>query len=248
MRGERLSWRSACLSMSGRRHGSRVNEDAYLDWPDIGAWAVADGMGGHARGEQASRMVIEALSGALRAAPGNSAGDDRRGRILAALTLCNQALLDLGQRLDPPSIMGSTVAGLVIEGDTARLFWVGDSRLYLLRGRALHQVTQDHARLVPWADPARPDKPARMRQVLTQAIGAQPGLDVATLDLHLEADDRLLLCTDGFYKHIDDRAIAEHLNRPIARMADALWRDIARQGAADDTTFIAIERHRLGSG
>lgn len=236
--------------MSGRRPGSRVNEDAWLDWPDIGAWAVADGMGGHARGEQASRMVIESLGRALREGPnaagGSGASEDRRSRILAALTICNQALLDLGQGLDPPSIMGSTVAGLVIEGEVARLFWVGDSRLYLLRDRALHQVTQDHARLVPWSDPARPDAPARMRQVLTQAIGAQPRLDVATAELRLEAQDRLLLCTDGFYKHLDDRAIAEHLNRPITRMADALWRDIARQGAADDTTFIVIERYRLG--
>ncbi|GAB0114824.1 serine/threonine phosphoprotein phosphatase Stp1 [Acidisoma sp. C75] len=249
MSGARLSWRSACLSMSGRRSKSRGNEDAYLDWPAIAAWAVADGMGGHARGGEASRLAIEAIGGAIRTPelePEPGARGDRRQQILRKLAGVNRSLVALGAGLQPPGIVGCTVAGLVIEGAEARLFWVGDSRAYLLRDRALHQLTEDHARLVPWVDPAEPEAPPRPRQMLTQAIGAQPGLSIATKELALTPGDRLLLCTDGFYKHFSEEEIARHLSRPVERIVEAVWQDIARRGASDDTTFIAIEPRAAG--
>jgi serine/threonine protein phosphatase PrpC len=238
-------WQSAALTVTARHRP--VSEDALLDLPELGAWAVADGMGGHSLGAMASRAVIDALSAALRPLGVGWTEALLAARIAAARAALHQAhrhLVATGQGLTPPGIVGSTVVLLLATSDRGTILWIGDSRLYLLRDRALHLVTQDHARAVRWVDPRDPDAAPRLRQVLTQAIGRAEALEIGAVDIALAPDDRILLCSDGLYKTFDNLQIAEHLVQPAAVLAEAMQGALAREAPGDDVTMIAVERAR----
>jgi serine/threonine protein phosphatase PrpC len=236
-------WHSAQLSIPAAHRAA--SEDALLDLPELGVWAVADGLGGHSMGRTASRAVVDALAQALTLSPGAPPFSDLAERIAvaeAALHDANRHLLALGRSQSPPTIMGSTVVVVLATPDRAAILWVGDSRLYIMRDRALHQITQDHAREIEWVDAADRDAPPRLRQVLTQAIGSTDRLQVASCDIRLASADRLLLCTDGLYKAIDSLAIACHLLEPVSVMAAAVSGQLQHAAVTDDVTIVAIER------
>jgi serine/threonine-protein phosphatase Stp1 len=236
-------WQSATLTVAAAHRP--VTEDALLDLPEHGVWAVADGMGGHSLGATASRTVIDALSEALLPhGPGwtEAVLAARIATARAALHQVHRHLVAVGQDLTPPGIVGSTVVLLLATPDRATILWIGDSRLYLLRDRALHLVTRDHARAVRWVDPHDPDAPPRLRQVLTQALGRAEPLEIGAVDIALTATDRILLCSDGLYKIFDNLQIAEHLVQPAAVLAEAMRRTLAKDAPADDVTMIAVER------
>ena len=116
------------------------NEDAYLALPERGLWAVADGMGGHAFGDLASRAVVDALAGL--AAPASMAGFINAAR--ARLNEVNDALRGEARARSVP-VMGSTVVVLLACGRETACLWAGDSRIYLVRGGRLQQLTRDHS-------------------------------------------------------------------------------------------------------
>lgn len=241
-------WQSATIQVAAAHRP--VTEDALLDLPALGVWAVADGMGGHSQGAIASRAVIDALSEALLPLGPGWTEALLAARIAAARAALHQVhrhLVATGQGLTPPGIVGSTVVLLLATPDRATILWIGDSRLYLLRDLALHLVTQDHARAVRWIDPAKPDAAPRLRQVLTQALGRAESLEIGAVDIALTPADRILLCTDGLYKSFDNLQIAEHLVQPAAVLAEAMRQTLAQDAPADDVTMIAVERAGLSA-
>ncbi len=233
-------WHSAQLSIPAAHRA--VSEDALLDLPEQGVWAVADGLGGHSMGQMASRAVIDSLARALDPVLTSSDLAERIALVEAALRDVNRYLLELGRGQSPPAIIGSTVVVLLATVDRAAILWVGDSRLYIMRDRALHQMTQDHARQIEWVDADAPDAPPRLRQVLTQAIGTADQLELGCCDIGLAPADRILLCTDGLYKTIDSLAIAHHLLEPVSVMAAAMSRQLRQAAVTDDVTIVAVER------
>lgn len=233
-----MRFRWTALTDDGRVRDQ--NEDAI--WPEPGSGestgpllvAVADGMGGHAGGEIASRTAIDTAVGV---------GGTAALRIQAA----NLAVLDDANRRPRLAGMGTTLTLAVIGPDgRVDLGHVGDSRAYLFRAGALKRVTTDHSyvsemmaagRLTPEEAAVHP-----YRSVVTRAIGLEPAVDVDTFELELMPGDRLLICSDGLSSLIDDAAIAEVLkDSDPAAAARSLVEAANRAGGDDNISVIIVD-------
>ncbi len=218
-----------------------ANEDAWFADPDIGAFGVADGMGGHAAGEVAARMAVEEIArrvgghpaagtarggGNEQGHPGEARGEDvevRPGQANEALRLleegidaANRAILAEADRDPQKRGMGTTVTALLLlpEGAWA-LGHVGDSRGYLLRGGTLRRLTEDHTYVQRMVNQGRlTDEQARLHprsSVLTRALGIEPQVEVHRRAGALSPGDRFLLCSDGLTGMLPERELATRL-------------------------------------
>ncbi len=176
--------------------------------------AVADGMGGHERGEVASRMAIETVARLFA----EEAGADTALLLKQAFRRANEAIYENGQAAGADQTMGTTLVVAALRGKYATIASVGDSRAYLVRANALTQVTKDHSLVAEQvsrgAMTARQARESSQRNILTHALGHKPKLDAkipAIFELTLLPEDRLLLCTDGFYDVVDDADIVQTL-------------------------------------
>ena len=221
------------LPSFGRSHpGTRrtANQDAYLMRPDIGIWAVADGVGGHQSGEIASRTVVDHLNQVLP--PLSAAGfiDDIR----AGLVDANQRLRERATLIDDHAIVASTVAVLAIYGNSFTCAWAGDSRIYLYRKGILRQLTRDHVT-------EQAGKGSGKSATVTRAIGAAGRIELEMLHETLEPDDRFLLCSDGLSGVLTDDELADAISAPVTRaIIDRLIEDALVSGAPDNVTAIVV--------
>ena len=186
------------------------NEDAYVDRPDLGLWAVADGAGGHHAGEVASGMIAEALN----RLPKGLSGGDLLAAVRTQIEETHQALRDLAQQRGPNVTVASTVVVLLARDEYFACLWAGDSRAYLLRGSELRQISHDHSLVQELVDsgaiaPEEAETHPRAN-VITRAVGAD--LDEFALDKvsgRLLPGDRFLLCSDGLSKTLPEWQLAE---------------------------------------
>ncbi len=217
------------------------NEDALLNRPDLGLWAVADGAGGHARGEVASRMVVEALESIPPNLPANEVLAEVRQRIAET----HAALRDFrdGERRETSA---STVVVLIARGDHYACLWAGDSRGYLLRDGQLVQITRDHSVVQEMVDSGliTPEQAYShpSANVITRAVGAEGELDLDKVSNRLMPGDRFLLCSDGLCKTLPEADLVQMLATPppettVDRMIEAA---LALQ-VNDNLTAVAIE-------
>jgi serine/threonine protein phosphatase Stp1 len=217
----------------------RVNEDNYFAAADRGVWAVADGMGGMARGDWASQRVIAALDAMPYQADLPVALDG----VVRALHEANAAILAESEHHG--ARMGTTAVVLAVRDGVFTVAWVGDSRAYLLRGGHLHRLTRDHSQVqdlvdngvIAAADAGRHP----LRNVLTRAVGVQADLAVDTITDTLAGDDVVLLCSDGLHGVIGEAEMAEMLARqaPAAAAAEMIELCHAR-GAPDNITLVTV--------
>ena len=226
-----------------RTHAGRVrelNEDAYLDRPDIGLWAVADGMGGHDNGEVAADLVVEALSriDVFASAP------HFRDAALGALQAANSALVERAlERLS--DVMGATVAALLAYQDHYACVWAGDSRVYLLRAGQLRRLTRDHSVVQEMLDAGQLRRD-QMRHharahVVTRAVGAADELKLDVVSGRTYPGDRFLLCSDGLSNLVEDDELGDILARPPLQKAVERMIDLAlRRGAPDNVTAVLV--------
>lgn len=174
------------------------NEDDYLLRPEVGLFAVADGMGGHAAGDVASALCVEALSMAVAdCAP----EDDPRAVLSQALTRANMRIYAMAMSQPHMYGMGTTVAAIWLSGDRAYLAHVGDSRVYRLRGGKLEALTLDHS---PLGDGVRYGQLTREEaeaigpcNMITRALGTRPEVEVEMAEVAVLPGDRFLVCSDG---------------------------------------------------
>ena len=231
------SWTVDCAGVSHVGQVRRVNEDSWLARPEAGLFAVADGMGGHQRGDVASRMVVEALAG-LPPAP-----DARtmRERVEAALAAVNRGL----QSGDGKVVSGSTVVVLLVCGRHFAALWAGDSRLYRAGPDGFVQVTRDHSLAQELVDSGGLTQEAarghRLSNRITRAVGAAAELLLDGVQGELKPGDVFLLCSDGLTRHVEDAEIQAALEglRPQAAADQLLDMTLAR-GGADNVTVVAL--------
>ncbi|MCL2654350.1 MAG: Stp1/IreP family PP2C-type Ser/Thr phosphatase [Coriobacteriia bacterium] len=240
------------LSATGRRQRSRypfsaqtnvgrqraLNEDSILALPPL--FAVADGLGGHEAGEVASALAIDTLRDhAPRAVDGPA--------LVRAVQAANNAILQAGGAGIGREGMGSTMTALMVEHGKAAIAQVGDSRAYLLRGRQLTQLTEDHsvvaAMLRAGHITAEEARVHPQRSVITRALGSDPNLIVDQFEITVLRGDRLLLCSDGLTGMIDDAHIAAILNSQLDphQAAIALIEAANNAGGADNVSAIVID-------
>jgi serine/threonine protein phosphatase PrpC len=218
------------------------NEDAYVDRPDIGLWAVADGAGGHAAGEVASGMIakaLEAIPAGLRAA-------ELLAEVRLAIERTHAALRAEAARRGPDVMVASTVVVMLARGQYFACLWAGDSRAYLLRGGALRQITRDHSLVQELLEAGTigPDEVANHPRgnVITRAVGAE--LDEFALDKvsdRLAPGDRFLLCSDGLCKTLSSGVLAGLLGSPDGAAPQALIDAALALNVSDNVTAVAVE-------
>ena len=233
------------LTSAARSHvgASRtLNEDAVLDRPDLGLWAVADGMGGHEAGDFAAAAIVDALA----AIPPTESGAVLLAEVRARLHDVHQDLRHEAAQRGGDHLIGSTIVALVVVGRHYACLWAGDSRLYRLRDGRLKAMTRDHSHVQELLDLGRisPEEAARHPQasVITRAVGAADDLDIDTLRDRFEPGDTLLLCSDGLVRAVPEDRIAEIIGRnPVDKAVDALIDSALQAGAQDNVSVVLID-------
>lgn len=178
------------------------NEDALVCRPDLGLWALADGMGGHERGDLASALALEELMCAVQQ------GEE----LPAAVHAAHLAIAAAAQPAEGEAGMGSTLVAVRLDGDAFELAWVGDSRAYRIGSEHIEQLSHDDSWVQAMVDAGQMStEQARehpRRNVILQCLG-QVGQapEVGLMRARLAPDELLLLCSDGLTNELDDAAI-----------------------------------------
>lgn len=248
-------------AVSDRGLKRSTNEDSVLCDPLLGLFAVADGMGGHASGEVASRLAIDTVHREWRDArrAGRVPGVDHRedGRLLSdVVAAANQLVLQRSRSCDLFAGMGTTLLVAVLHDMTLHYAHVGDSRLYRLRDEQMVLLTRDHT-VAQWRLDLGLCTPAEARASsgahrLTRAIGMDTDCGVEVAACACEPGDGFLLCSDGLNHELEDEAIAREWRNAMRRddSADSLCRaliDKANQaGGRDNISVLALHLRAQG--
>ncbi len=236
---------ASCFRSWGATHCGTVrpnNEDGFVNRPDLGVWAVADGAGGHQAGEVASAHVMQTLE----ALPlGLSAGQmllEVRQRLAAA----HEWLRAEAARRGQGAVVATTVVVLLARDGHFACLWAGDSRAYLLRAGKLVQISRDHSLVQDLVDAgalaATEAESHPHANVITRALGADT--DEFELDKRagtLLPGDRLLMCSDGLFKALSDDAMADLLGADEDALAERLILAALTAQATDNVTAVTVQ-------
>jgi serine/threonine protein phosphatase PrpC len=220
----------------------RRNEDAVLDRAEIGLWAVADGAGGHQRGDYASASVIAALREVDIKVSGLRLVNDVKTRLAEV----NRELRVKAAALGPDAVIGSTVVVLLILEGQSCCLWAGDSRCYRMCAGGLRQLSRDQSHVQDLVDRGAisPDVAANhpLANIVTNLVGASDELVLEERRHRLEVGDILLLCSDGLSGTVSDAEIAAILRAyPVAAAADRLIECALARGARDNVSAVVVE-------
>lgn len=241
-----VQWRSYGATTRGNYR--KINEDAYLERPEIGLWAVADGMGGHSAGDVASKAVIEGLL--TLAATGHL--ESYTAYAIQCLRTVNSDLIEMAGQLDDRRIIGTTVVVMLAVGKHCAVIWAGDSRLYQLRDGMLTQLTCDHSLAAEFSQKgilsgAEGDT-QKMANIITRALGADPKLSFDVVNFEAREGDLYLLCSDGLIKEVQHQEIADIMAQGRCRTVARSLIDLAlERGARDNVTVVAARAGRSGT-
>ncbi|WP_170037581.1 PP2C family protein-serine/threonine phosphatase [Georgenia soli] len=235
----------------GRRS---VNEDAAFAQEPV--FVVADGMGGHARGEMASQTVVDAFRALATRGAGPITADDvdeavRRAAAEIRRTMEEESVAGRAETDGRDAVAGTTVAGVVLTEQDGEPYWlvlnVGDSRVYRFSAGRLQQVSVDHSLVQEMVDAGTIDaaqaRTHPRRNVITRAIGTGADAEVDFWMLRVQPGERILLCTDGLVGELDDARITDILATVAgaAQAAQTLVCHAVAGGANDNVTVVVVD-------
>ncbi|MCA9473688.1 MAG: Stp1/IreP family PP2C-type Ser/Thr phosphatase [Nitrospirales bacterium] len=246
-----ITWQGWGLTDIGRVR--TVNQDTFRLHPDLSVWVVADGMGGHAGGEVASRLAIETIGPyiALHQERLNTPNVESRKSLLKdSLVATNQAIRTHARQHPAFSSMGTTAVVLHISGSSshdATIAHVGDSRAYRIQDQAIIQLTRDHSLVEERIDLGiitREEASTHpLRNVLTKGLGIESVVEPSAQTTSLLPMDKILLCSDGLTKMLTDDEILTIIRQNQHSMKEAcqLLIDRANQlGGQDNITVVLV--------
>lgn len=237
-----------------------TNQDSFLVDEVLRLFVVADGMGGHAGGGTASRLAVETLQAQIQKShgehpdaygPATSLEESKLPEVLrdAVEAACFNIF---HEARDNPSLsgMGTTATVLMLHGPHAFVAHVGDSRLYLVRGGEIHQVSEDHSLVNEQikAGVLTPEEArhSQFKNVITRSVGFEEDVLVDLLGLALEPGDTFIICCDGLSNLVEDREIAAMVRSE--KIDDLPLRLIALandRGGDDNITVVAVQVEAL---
>lgn len=247
----------------GLQRKGKPNEDSLLALQNVrvlqgcaypvGLFVVADGMGGHENGQEASRLVIQALSKSVVPAIIYGPADDNYAELLAASV--HRANLDIYRRNQQArGDMGTTIVAALVVDTTASIVSAGDSRAYLHRpGSGLTRITRDHstvARLVEngLIEPEEIYTHPRRNEIY-RSLGHRASAELDTFVLTLQAEDTLLLCSDGLWEMVRDEQIEELVSYTAshpAQTSTALVQAALDGGGKDNISVVVVHARAAG--
>jgi protein phosphatase len=233
----------------------QTNEDSFVVDEDLCLFVVADGMGGHAAGELASRLAVESIENFIRRSRGATdfswpCGIDPKltydaNRLKTAIHLANRRVFRVAESHDDYTGMGTTVVAAVVSGAHLVVGHVGDSRLYILENGKISQVTRDDswaATVMGGTDPEAM-KHHPMRHVLTNVLGARDQTEIHVSERNLSGGELILLCSDGVHNVLNDDALGELMTGDdLEAMARRLVTTAIERGSRDNVTALLV-RH-----
>jgi protein phosphatase len=234
----------------------KTNEDALLCDEDLNIYVVADGMGGAAAGEIASRIAIETIRDFI----GRSCRGDyftwpfgydpdlseAANRLRTALRLANHEILSMAVENDEYRGMGTTAVCALIAGNELTIAHAGDSRCYLFGGGALTPLTDDDSWVAIGRDAhADHGRATPNRNVLTNALGVQQEAEIHLYEGAMHDGEMLLLCSDGLHGVVDDETMARTLKQTatLQELSGELVRTALARGTADNVTVLLVRYH-----
>ncbi len=236
------------IKVFGNTHSGMVrgnNEDAYGIFPDLSLYVIADGLGGHAGGEVASRLAVEVLKDSIIS--NYNIIREKKSNIINAIKLANTRIIQEAAKDINLEGMGTTIVVVQVEHDRAIVAHVGDSRAYLIREDVITQVTKDHTVTEEYIRAGLLTKEEALynpyRHVLSRALGTSADAVVEVSDIQLRLGDTLLLCTDGLTNVLTDKEILSAIVgfRPSPeKITEQLINLANRNGGIDNITVIAI--------
>ena len=247
---------AAAKSDVGRkRHG---NEDSFCLAPEIGLFVVADGMGGHAAGEVASRLAVDTiqewvakyLSGADAAIVGKPVPTCSREAnfLLSSIRLANRIIYDTAQGRREYAGMGTTVVSVLAMNDHVALAHVGDSRIYRVRGEQIVQLSRDHSLVQHQVDRGiiSPEEAqgSQYKHLITRALGLKESVEVDLVEQPVLPGDFLLLCSDGLSDLLEDEemlAIVRDHADDLEKACQTLVDRANYKGGDDNITALLIQ-------
>jgi PPM family protein phosphatase len=230
------------------------NEDSFLINAELGLFAVADGMGGHAGGDRASRLAVEIIerevrdnmsggTGTVPIGPSTTEAPPARELRSAALT-AGRTIFDLAEGNPQLSGMGTTLTALLLKSGRAYLAHVGDSRAYLYRDNRIEQLTEDHSWIeeqvkAGFMTPAEA-RESSLKHIITRSVGFERDVEVDLLAMPILMGDCFLLCSDG----LSNTASIEDLRRALGQgyYSDVpkLLVDSANERGGDDNITVVL--------
>jgi protein phosphatase len=236
------------------------NEDCFEIDPEHQVFVVADGMGGHSHGEIASRIAVDAIREFVSKTADTDAtlpfemdpALSRQGnRIRAAIRLAHDRVLRAIRQDASLHGMGTTVVGLLLDGDAISVAHVGDSRAYRLRNGRLELLTQDHT----WVNEQvvagfLSEEQARahpLKNVVTRALGGDAEIDIDVKEHTVQPGDLFLLCSDGLTTMLTDDEILARLQAPgrLEEICSRLVRDANSRGGYDNVSVVLVQVEKI---
>ena len=244
------------LTDVGRKR--KGNEDSHFVNPEQNLFVVADGMGGHAAGEVASRIAVESINEFICLTGGDEEitwpfGLDENisydgNRLKTAIRFANKRVIEATREKTEYEGMATTVAAVLVDDTVANLGHVGDSRVYLFRDEGVRQLTSDHSWVneqllsgVISADQARSHP---LRNVVTRALGGKADLQVEMQIHKIEAGDVLMLCSDGLTTMLPDDEMGKLVKEAaddLREAAESLVAAANERGGEDNITVLLLK-------
>lgn len=233
------------------------NEDHYAVELPLNLFVLCDGMGGQAAGEVASRMGVETIIAHCRdqhrVSREQTNGEyhdeftPQTNRLAASVRLANEAIYNHAMKDAATAGMGATVVAGQISGENIlSIAHVGDSRIYLFRGRQLQQLTQDHSLVMEQVRQGlmsvEQAEESELANVILRALGAEPTVQVDVDELWVGAGDQILFCSDGLTRMVSEAQISAVLAQITSPQlaADKLVELANERGGVDNTTVIIV--------
>jgi serine/threonine protein phosphatase PrpC len=235
------------------------NEDYFSLIEDEQLFLVADGMGGHACGEVASKMAADVI----REFFSRSKDDDStwpfkmdrqlsylENRLVVGIKLANQRIFEAASRDARLKGLGTSVVISQIAGDRLYIAHVGDSRCYRIRGENVHQMTRDHSLLEDYKE-ARPDmsdeeqRKFPHKNVITRALGMRETVQVDVSADDIQDGDVFVLCSDGLSGMLDNQKLGSAVKKAgdLEQAVTGLVEAANQAGGTDNITVLALECH-----
>ncbi len=244
---------SASVTDRGLSNKRPENEDSFIDIPETGIFAVADGVGGGQSGEVASQMAMEVLQDAF--ANYKEGSSDVESLMSLAIQHANASIYQMSHELPKLATMATTIVALHLEGNIATIGHVGDSRLYRLDSRGNlfretndHSVVEEEVRAGRMTAAQAENHPSK--NIISRALGSEPTVEIDLKTIMVDANTTFLLCSDGITRHLSDHELRELLltcNSPLDACREMKNLCYSR-GAEDNLTAVTVKIEGNSSG
>jgi len=256
----KLGAKTSCWARTDLGLKRELNEDSFLADSNISLYIVADGMGGHAGGNIASKMSVDIIRKRVRAA--RKAGDlfskdaiDNESP--AVLKMLEESIKEASAKIFEKSDrqpelagMGTTVTLMLTHGKRAYVAHVGDSRLYRLRNGKLEQLTEDHSLVNEQVKAgfitSEEAQHSRFRNIITRSVGFESEVTADTMSVVMKPADIFMICSDGLTGMVEDDEIQKTIKKARLSQAPARLVDLANQAGGEDNVTVVVLRYGDG--